>query len=111
MGCLKKYYYLLMAAFILGNYMFNPSALFAFKKKNIIHYFGKISYGLYVYHNILIPIIIMKIMINNKLNNMYFLFAAMIIFTIVVSWISYELYEKWFLKLKERFSIIKTRSA
>lgn len=105
----KKYIYVFGAAFWMGNYMFNKNAFFNFKTKNVVHYFGKISYGIYVYHNMIIPVIFMKIMFNNQIYNMYFYFFMMIGLTLLLSWLSYELYEKWFLKLKNRFAVIKTR--
>lgn len=105
----KKYIYVMAAAFWMGNYMFNKNAFFNFKTKNVVHYFGKISYGIYVYHNMIIPVIFMKIMFNNQIYNMYFYFFMMIGLTLLLSWLSYELYEKWFLKLKNRFAVIKTR--
>jgi peptidoglycan/LPS O-acetylase OafA/YrhL len=105
----KKYIYLLAVSFWMGNYMFNPNAFFVFRRKNVIHYFGKISYGIYVYHNMIIPVIFMKIMFNNKIYNMYFYIFVMIGLTLTIAWLSYELYEKWFLKLKDKFSVIRTR--
>lgn len=81
----------------------------------IIRYLGKISYGLYVYHMICIAYIPKFIQ-----NNYFFVFKdtflyrlsicfITLILTISISALSYELYEKWFLKQKEKFTIISSR--
>ena len=110
LACIKKYFYMLIAGFAMMNYLFNPDAKFVIKKKNVFHYFGKISYGIYIYHNIFLLIVIKKIMINYNLHNMYLFFLIMFTGSIIIPIISYELYEKWFLKLKARFEIIRTSS-
>lgn len=78
-------------------------------------YLGKISYGLYVYHKL-------GIFLSNRFTNLYVdperlivrpLVGLMLSFviTVVISTISYQLLEKPFLKLKERFAIIQSRPA
>ncbi len=105
-----KYIYHAFFIFWFVNYMFNSKAFFVFKTKNIIHYFGKISYGLYMYHNILIVFIVKMILWQLQLESGGF-WVYWIIFiglTIIVSVLSYELVEKHILKLKDRFAYIKT---
>ena len=111
LACFKKYFYMLIAGFAMMNYLFNPDAKLVMKKKNIFHYFGKISYGIYIYHNIFLAIVIKKIMLNYNLHNMYLYFLIMFAGSIIIPIISYELYEKWFLKLKARFEIIRTTNS
>lgn len=105
----KKYVYLLLAAFWIGNYTFNSKAFFVFKKRNILHYFGKISYGIYVFHNMLFAIIFTKIIDPFGMPNMYFYLFILFSMTIVLSILSYEFFEKKFLKMKTRFEVIRTR--
>ena len=80
-------------------------------------FLGKISYGLYVFHNIGIGIQYLWIQF---LHNQYpgttpivtswpIKFATSLLFTIILATISYFLYEKHFLKLKERFTTIASR--
>ncbi|MFH0864685.1 MAG: acyltransferase [Bacteroidota bacterium] len=106
--CFKNYIYLLIAGFAMLNYLFNPDAKLLVRKKNIFHYFGKISYGIYIYHNILLSIVIKKIMLTYDISNIYVFFGLMFSLSVIIPVISFELYEKWFLKLKSRFEIIRT---
>jgi peptidoglycan/LPS O-acetylase OafA/YrhL len=106
----KKYFYTSVIAFEMINYLFNKDAFLNFKKKNILHYLGKTSYGIYMFGNMLIPF---AIGIENKLkdsflHNVFFFLALNILITCIVSAISYEVFEKHFLSLKKRFEIVKT---
>lgn len=106
----KKYFYTSVMAFEMLNYLFNKNAFLNFKEKNILHYLGKTSYGIYMFGNILIPFIIG---IENKLketflHNVFFFLALNVIITCIVSAISYEFFEKHFLTFKKRFEIVKT---
>jgi peptidoglycan/LPS O-acetylase OafA/YrhL len=76
-----------------------------------LRYLGKISFGLYVYHQIAIRMaetLLTKLRLRD--DGWELLILAFVI-TILVSAASYELYEKWFLKLKNRFEIIDSRPA
>lgn len=108
LACFRKYFYVGIVAIGMLNFLLNPDPLISFTKKNIFHYLGKISFGVYMYSNILIPIIIEKIIVQYNMVNMYFYFLLNIILTIIISVISYELFEKQFLKLKTRFEVVKT---
>jgi peptidoglycan/LPS O-acetylase OafA/YrhL len=78
-------------------------------------YLGKISYGLYVYHKL-------GIFLANRITNQFLsperllmhpvagLLLSFVI-TVLISALSYQLLEKPFLKLKERFAVIHTRPA
>lgn len=68
-----------------------------------INYLGKISYGIYMYHLILIVLTMNFLIKFNCLNNVL-LYALSFILTIVVSSLSYEYLEKPFLKLKLKYS-------
>lgn len=72
----------------------NISNLLEFK---ILDYLGKISYGLYMYHVIAIFIII-KIT-----NNSLLIYLFSILSTIIIAHISYNYFEKPFLKMKKKF--------
>lgn len=104
----KRFIYTGFFAFILVNYLFNPTAWFNFKKKNILHYLGKISFGIYMYHNILFPVIIQKIVWKFHLEGFWIFWAIYIPIVLIISVLSYELFEKHVLKLKDRFAIVKT---
>lgn len=84
---------------------------FIFNNKILI-FLGKISYGLYLYHN-LIPAFNARVIdkyINPLLPDLLYkrhtekiLLLENTILLLVISWLSYILIEKWFLNLKEKF--------
>lgn len=107
---MKKYFYIGLAAFAILNYNFNPDARLKLKHNKFIHYLGKISYGLYMYSNIILIITIKKFILPFHLVNIYLYIVLIIGLPIVISTISYEFFERPFLKLKRRFETIKTIS-
>jgi len=64
-----------------------------------LHYLGKISYGLYVYHFAFVWLI--KYVVSG--DHYYVRYILSLLITILVSAISYELFEKRFLGLKDKF--------
>lgn len=106
--CFKKYFYCGVAALAMLNYQFNPEANRIFKGRNILFYLGKTSYGMYMYGNIVLLIVIKQIMWRFQIQNMYYFFIIVTLVSLVVPVLSYEIFEKQFLKLKSRFQIIKT---
>lgn len=105
----KKYFYSIFFVFSMGNYLFNPNALLNFKKKNFIHYLGKVSYGIYMFHNIIIPLVIQFIILRYHLSNFYLYTLITYAISIVIPIIIFELFEKQILKLKVRFEVIRTQ--
>lgn len=99
----KKYVYLVAIAFALGNMLFNPDAMLKWRRQTIFHYFGKISYGIYMYHGFII------LLINKQFpwfHDRFFLGWVMV-FTLIVSAVSYELIEKPLLRLKKSFDAFR----
>lgn len=79
----------------------------------ILNFFGKISYGIYMYHFMIIPIIIYflkknQININSLIGNIY-LYSLSILLTLLIASISYYFFEKPFLNIKNKFSIIHSK--
>lgn len=72
-----------------------------------LNYLGKISYGLYMYHQILIVISINLLLKWNVFNNLN-LFLMSVTMTILVSSLSFEFFEKPFLNKKEKFSVFRS---
>jgi peptidoglycan/LPS O-acetylase OafA/YrhL len=104
----KKYFYMAIVSVLLLDFNFNTNFRHVFKKGSFVHYLGKVSYGVYMYSNILLLIIIKKIMIYNDIKNMYVYFLLVFTLSILVPIISYELFEKHVLKLSKRFRVIET---
>jgi len=84
----------------------------ASNSKNIIklenclfNYLGKISYGIYMYHAVSI-IIAIKILQIIKVENFVIQLVTATSFTLILASLSYELFEKRFLKFKRKFSKI-----
>ncbi len=73
-------------------------------------FLGKLSYGMYVYHPLILFFSVK--LINNYFSSItdtwkyIFLFSVVIVATIFVAWISYNFFEKRFLKVKQKFAIV-----
>lgn len=104
----KKYLYIGIMALLLLDYNFNPKFKHLLRPKSFLHYLGKISYGIYMYGNILLAIILKKLMVHFDGANAYMFFGLTFGITIIVSIISYELFEKRLLKLNKRFRVVPT---
>lgn len=105
----KKYIYLLTLVPITLYFIFKPKPEIEGRWSRATSYLGKSSYGLYMIHNMLIPVIVYKIMINNGLTFgwvFWMIYAGCTTITVVVI---FELYEKPLLKLKRFFTVVKTR--
>ncbi len=106
----KRLLYTAFLAFVLINYLYNPKTWFNFKKKNFLHYLGKISFGIYMYHNILFNALFDKLIWRYHLQGFWIFWVIYLAIVLVLSVISYELFEKSFLKLKDRFAVVSTSS-
>lgn len=106
---LKKYSYVLLFGLLFLIYNFNDKVFIRFKPNSFIHYLGKTSYGIYMYGNIILIVFIKKVMYGFQIHNVYFFWISLITLSIVVPIISYELLEKPFLKLKDKFTNIVTK--
>jgi peptidoglycan/LPS O-acetylase OafA/YrhL len=75
----------------------------------VLNFIGKISYGIYVIHP-LILFYLSKVMIltNNTVFNYILVYFVCISTTIVLAWVSYQFFERKFLLLKENYSTIKS---
>jgi peptidoglycan/LPS O-acetylase OafA/YrhL len=75
-----------------------------------LRYLGKISYGLYIYH---LPCFVFSVFLGHKLINHYVSLAAIGIgspLTLALAAVSYRYFESPFLKMKEHFEIVKSRT-
>lgn len=104
----KKYFYIIIISILLLDFNFNSNYKHSLNKNSFIHYLGKVSYGIYMYSNVLLLIVIKKIMWHFNTNNIYFFFFITFTLSILIPIISYELFEKHILKINEKFRKIKT---
>jgi peptidoglycan/LPS O-acetylase OafA/YrhL len=78
-----------------------------------IVYLGKISYGLYVFHTIAIDLVstgVDRLRIHNVFVKTAFVSPLGLMLTIGMAMLSYRYLESPFLKLKERFTFVKSRN-
>lgn len=82
-------------------------------ENKIFDLIGKISYGLYVIHPIVIYLMSKLFLhISVSVGIRYVLvYTSVVFFTIAISWISYTYFEKPFLKLKHKFAIVKSAAS
>jgi len=76
--------------------------------------YGQVSYGIYLYHSLILMI---SAIVLTKLQTMgiftltsqplYFILIVVAVYPL--SWVSYHYFEKPFLKLKDRFTVVKSR--
>jgi peptidoglycan/LPS O-acetylase OafA/YrhL len=92
---------------IIMNVALNPSSFLKLENK-ILDFLGRISYGIYMYHLVIIVFVIRLYALffpaapdSPVANVIYYLGATG--FTILVSWLSNRYFEKWFLKRKLSF--------
>jgi peptidoglycan/LPS O-acetylase OafA/YrhL len=108
-AAVKKYLFILPAAYWLGNFIFNAGAKLVPTKENFFHLLGKASYGMYMFNPVLISVGI-KYMHKYNMHNfiVYTVLVNAILLGIVL--LSYHFFEVPFLKLKEKFSVIPSGS-
>lgn len=91
--------YALLFGILILNLAINNQSIFKLENQ-ILNYLGKISFGIYMYHLLLIDF---SFFIANKITiNTHVLFIMSLALTISVSSISYHFFEKPFLNLKDK---------
>ena len=106
-GFNMEFYGIFFCFFIL-NVSQNPDSLIYLEQK-IIHYLGKISYGVYIYHPAVIVLCINSIhyFLGKNLPSLTFnllLYSSAVLITILVCELSFRFIETPLLKLKDRFN-------
>ena len=108
-GVTRRMVYISLMGLLMMDILFNPSRKAAIGRFKPLLYLGKVSYGIYMYGNILVLVVIKKFLPLLHVNNIYLYFLVIFTASLIVPVISYELMEKPFLKLKQRFALVKTR--
>lgn len=78
--------------------------------QKVFNFFGKISYGLYVYHPLIIFLYIklFGVFKEDYWYNYLVVISLIIITTILVAYLSFHFFEKKFITLKDRYSTVKS---
>lgn len=103
---LKKYLFVLPAAYWIGNFLFNKNAVFA-KGPDLLNQFGKFSYGIYMFNPVIIFLTICFFAKYGFQNYALFLISVHVLLA-VTTFLSYRFFEMPFLALKEKYAIVKS---
>ena len=90
---------------ILMNLAKNPNSILSLENP-VFDYLGKISYGMYMYHTIAV-VIGVKVAMNFQQSD-WISYPIAYILTILISALSYQYFEKPFLKIKSRFTTVNS---
>ncbi|UAY51323.1 acyltransferase family protein [Ferruginibacter albus] len=97
-------------AFIIAEQNFANNSFYKFSKFKIVSKLGVYTYGLYCLHFIAVQIAVQVIERKNiAVNSVFFallICTIVLVVSIIISLLSYHLYEKHFLKLKDKFAFI-----
>jgi peptidoglycan/LPS O-acetylase OafA/YrhL len=99
---------------IMMNISSNPNS-FLKLENGIFKLLGNISYGIYMYHLMVVAFVVgglkyLEFKVDNGFVSQLLIYTTSISLSILVSWLSYTYFEKWFLRLKTKFTIIKSGS-
>ncbi len=76
-------------------------------QRNSLDFIGKISYGIYVLHPLVLFAVVMLLNVDLPSTAKYaFVYLEFTGISIIVAYLSYEYYEKWFLRLKPPFHAV-----
>jgi peptidoglycan/LPS O-acetylase OafA/YrhL len=100
--------YAILFALLLLNLAANPKTLLHLNNR-VFDYLGRISYGLYMYHMLAIVVAIRAVLWftsghSSMINALIYVLSLCLV--VLISTVSYEFFEKPFLKLKVKFSTI-----
>lgn len=97
--------YALFFVFLLMNLAANPDSVINLENR-LCTFMGKISYGLYMYHPLAIVfcLYVIRQVLPYSLGFSVLLYISSYALTTLLAWLSYEYFEKQFLKLKDRFA-------
>jgi len=90
----------------------NPRKIINLENR-IMDFIGRISYGIYVYHMLVICLLSHFLKYYAKENALSYIsiYFLTITITLLLAFLSYELFEKKFIHMKEKFSVIKSKNS
>ena len=81
-------------------------------ENDVLNYLGKISYGIYMYHFMVIPFVLWLckryLIVDSEVLMNIIIYTLTILLTIIVSGLSYKFFELPFIKMKSKYSPIKS---
>jgi peptidoglycan/LPS O-acetylase OafA/YrhL len=95
-------YFSILFGILILNFGCNDNRIFSMEYK-IFNYLGKISYGIYMFHPIVIVFSIKLCQILDLQSN-YILYPLVFLLIIILSSLSYEYFEKFFINKKVKYS-------
>lgn len=106
--------YSVLFLLIILNVSLNPKSFIKIENKVFV-FLGNISYGLYMYHLIVVAAFIgflkqIRFNVDNSFLSQLIVYVGITGFTILISWLSYRYFESWFLKIKHHFTVVKSGS-
>ena len=108
-GIIHEEFYAIITLFIIISQVTRKNYIINLENK-LCNFIGKISYGIYVIHPLVIFYLskIIGHFSTPTIFNYCIVFLSVISTTIILAYVSYEFYEKNFLKLKAKFTSIKS---
>ena len=103
----KKYVFVFALAYWMGNFLFHPQAILAIKKKNLFHSFGKVTYGLYMFNPVIIYLILKAFSAYQTENFLLYIISFHALLA-GICFLSYRYFEMPFLRLKEKYAVVKS---
>jgi peptidoglycan/LPS O-acetylase OafA/YrhL len=100
--------YAVLFGIIILNFASNDTIKISLENR-LFNYLGNISYGLYMYHPIGIVLAIV-IISSIGLTTNWLMYPLSFALTIIIAGLSYKYFESFFLKLKDKFSIVLSGS-
>ena len=106
--------YSVLFLIIVMNVSLNTNSVIKIENKAFV-FLGNISYGLYMYHLIVVAAFIgflkyIGFQVDNSVTSQLVVYIGVISLTIFISWLSYRYLESWFLKIKHKFTVVKSCS-
>jgi peptidoglycan/LPS O-acetylase OafA/YrhL len=84
-------------------------------ENKMLDYLGKISFGLYVYHPLIIALtlyLFAQLGYSTNVGAPAFIFViSVIVLSVLIAHLSYKYFESWFLKQKEKFAVIQSANS
>ncbi len=105
-GELNSIFYLI----IILNVSTNKDTIISLENK-FFNFIGRISYGIYIYHMIVIYIVSYQLKCLGLKLDIIIVHLLVLLLTILTSWISYEYFEKPFLNMKSKYTIVTSSNS